>query len=60
VKKEIRIPAGGYVVSTRQKNAAHAFNVLEPENIDSYATFNILPVNEGDEYQVYRIMAKDD
>ena len=60
VKKEIRIPAGGYVVSTRQKNAAHAFNVLEPENIDSYATFNILPVSEGDEYQVYRIMAKDD
>jgi hypothetical protein len=54
-EKEIAIPAGGYWVSTRQKNAAHAFNVLEPENIDSYVTFNILPVNEGDEYQVYRV-----
>ncbi|KAL8334022.1 hypothetical protein RB593_003603 [Gaeumannomyces tritici] len=56
VRKNITIPAGGYLVSTRQKNAAHAFNVLEPENIDSYATFNILPVNTGDEYQVYRVM----
>jgi hypothetical protein len=53
--KNVTIPAGGYVVSTRQKNAAHAFNVLEPENIDSYVVFNILPVNVGDEYQVYRI-----
>lgn len=55
-KKEISIPAGGYLVSTRQKNAAHLFNVIEPENIDSYATFNVLPVDVGDEYQVYRIM----
>lgn len=55
VTKEIRIPAGGYWVNTRQKNAAHAFNVLEPENIDSYATFNILPVDVADEYQVYRV-----
>lgn len=54
--KLVSIPAGGYWVSTRQKNAAHAFNVLEPENIDSYATFNVLPVNAGDEYQVYRVM----
>ncbi|KAF4120923.1 Zinc carboxypeptidase [Geosmithia morbida] len=50
-----KFPVGSYVVSTRQKNAAHAFNVLEPENIDSYATFNIFPVGTGDEYQVYRI-----
>ncbi|CRJ95719.1 hypothetical protein BN1708_002052, partial [Verticillium longisporum] len=55
VSKEVKIPAGGYWVSTRQKNAAHAFNVLEPENIDSYVTFNILPVDVGDEYQVYRV-----
>ena len=54
-QKEVSIPAGGFWVSTRQKNAALAYNVLEPENIDSYATFNILPVNEGDEYQVYRV-----
>jgi hypothetical protein len=56
-EKDIAIPAGGYMVSTRQKNAAHLFNVIEPENIDSYATFNILPVNVGDEYQVYKVAA---
>ncbi|KAM0286037.1 hypothetical protein ACHAQH_001045 [Verticillium albo-atrum] len=57
LSKEVKIPAGGYWVSTRQKNAAHAFNVLEPENIDSYVTFNILPVDVADEYQVYRVPA---
>ncbi|KAK1496661.1 carboxypeptidase [Colletotrichum tamarilloi] len=57
VVKEVRIPAGGFWVSTRQKNAAHAFVTLEPEGIDSYATFNVLPVSVGDEYQVYRVMA---
>ncbi|KAF9881474.1 carboxypeptidase 2 [Colletotrichum karsti] len=57
VKKDVRIPAGGFWVSTRQKNAAHAFVTLEPEGIDSYATFNILPVSVGDEYPVYRVMA---
>ncbi|KAK1978690.1 carboxypeptidase [Colletotrichum cereale] len=55
-RKEIRIPAGGFWVSTRQKNAAHAFVTLEPEGIDSYATFNVLPVSVGDEYPVYRVM----
>ncbi|WQF80610.1 Putative peptidase M14, carboxypeptidase A [Colletotrichum destructivum] len=57
VRKEVRIPAGGFWVSTRQKNAAHAFVTLEPEGIDSYATFNVLPVSVGDEYPVYRVMA---
>lgn len=53
--KVVSIPAGGYWVNTRQKNAALAYSVLEPENIDSYARFNVLPVNAGDEYQVYRV-----
>ncbi|EFQ34017.1 carboxypeptidase [Colletotrichum graminicola M1.001] len=57
VRKEVRILAGGFWVGTRQKNAAHAFVTLEPEGIDSYATFNILPVSVGDEYPVYRVMA---
>ncbi|TQN66099.1 Carboxypeptidase 2, partial [Colletotrichum shisoi] len=56
VRREVRIPAGGFWVSTRQKNAAHAFVTLEPEGIDSYATFNVLPVSVGDEYPVYRVM----
>ncbi|KAJ3535471.1 hypothetical protein NM208_g7119 [Fusarium decemcellulare] len=55
--KTINFPAGAYWVSTRQQNAAQAFVRLEPENIDSFASFNILPVDVGDEYQVYRIPA---
>ncbi|KAF4445759.1 hypothetical protein F53441_10508 [Fusarium austroafricanum] len=55
-RKEIVMPAGSFWVSTRQQAAAYAFTVLEPENIDSYARFNILPVNVGDEYPVYRVM----
>lgn len=55
-RKEIKMPAGSFWVSTRQQAAAYAFTVLEPENIDSYATFNIFPVNVGDEYPVYRVM----
>ncbi|KAI9148104.1 hypothetical protein HJFPF1_11927 [Paramyrothecium foliicola] len=55
-KKIVEIPAGGYWVSTRQQNAAHAFVRLEPENIDSFVSFNILPLLTGDEYQVYRVL----
>ncbi|RSL63239.1 hypothetical protein CEP54_005343 [Fusarium duplospermum] len=57
LRKEIRMPAGSFWINTRQQNAAHALVTLEPEGIDSYVTFNILPVNEGDEYPVYRVMA---
>ncbi|KAG5762178.1 hypothetical protein H9Q72_009730 [Fusarium xylarioides] len=55
-KKEIMMPAGSFWVPTRQAAAGYVFTVLEPENIDSYATFNILPVNVGDEYPVYRVL----
>ncbi|KAM0234895.1 hypothetical protein ACHAPO_006260 [Fusarium lateritium] len=55
-KKEIKLPAGSFLVSTRQKNAGLAFAALEPENIDSYASVNIIPLNVGDEYPVFRIM----
>ncbi|KAK2041955.1 carboxypeptidase [Colletotrichum somersetense] len=57
VRKEVRVPAGAFWVGTRQRNAALAFVTLEPEGIDSYAAFNILPVSVGDEYPVYRVMA---
>ncbi|KAK7994650.1 hypothetical protein PG991_016238 [Apiospora marii] len=53
--REVVLPAGSFRVSTRQKNAALAFTALEPENIDSYVTFNIIPVGRGDEYPVFRI-----
>ncbi|KAG8629297.1 hypothetical protein KVT40_003162 [Elsinoe batatas] len=53
-QKTIELPAGSFRVSTRQKNAALAFNALEPENIDSYVSFNIVPLEPGDEYPVFR------
>ncbi|KAF5003120.1 hypothetical protein FDECE_10311 [Fusarium decemcellulare] len=56
-KRELTLPAGSFLVSTRQKNAGLAFNALEPENIDSYASFNIIPVEEGDEYPVFRVLS---
>ncbi|KAK8121570.1 hypothetical protein PG984_010240 [Apiospora sp. TS-2023a] len=53
--RDIVLPAGSFRISTRQKNAALAFTALEPENIDSYVTFNIIPVGRGEEYPVFRI-----
>lgn len=53
--REVVLPAGSFRVSTRQKNAALAFIALEPENIDSYVTFNIIPVSKGEEYPIFRI-----
>ncbi|KAF5025738.1 hypothetical protein F66182_2205 [Fusarium sp. NRRL 66182] len=50
IRKEMTMPAGSFWVSTRQSAAAYAFITLEPESIDSYATFNILPVSKGDEW----------
>lgn len=54
--REVELPAGSFLVSTRQKNAALAFIALEPENIDSLVAFNIVPVEVGDEYPIYRVM----
>ena len=41
---EVDLPAGSFLMSTRQKNAGLAFVALEPENIDSFVAFNIIPV----------------
>lgn len=57
VEKELELPSGSFLVSTRQKNAALAVVALEPENIDSYVSFNIVPVDTGDEYPIFRIMS---
>lgn len=54
---EVDLPAGSYLVSTRQKNAGLAYIALEPENIDSFVAFNLLPVEVGDEYPIYRVMS---
>ncbi|KAI0201953.1 carboxypeptidase [Astrocystis sublimbata] len=53
-QRHIHLPVGSFRVSTRQKNAALAFVTLEPENIDSYVRFNIVPVKAGDEYPIFR------
>ncbi|KAI5364761.1 Putative peptidase M14, carboxypeptidase A [Septoria linicola] len=55
--RDVELPAGSFWVSTKQKNAALAFVALEPENIDSYVSFNIVPLDVGDEYPVYRVLA---
>ncbi|KAF5678696.1 carboxypeptidase 2 [Fusarium heterosporum] len=53
--RDVVLPVGSFYVSTRQQNAALAFIALEPENIDSYVTFNIIPVKAGMEYPIFRI-----
>ncbi|KAI0878178.1 carboxypeptidase [Hypoxylon argillaceum] len=56
-QREVRLPIGSFLVSTRQKNAALAFVTLEPENIDSYVRFNLVPVQTGDEYPIFRVLS---
>ncbi|GAB7365189.1 hypothetical protein MBLNU230_g6275t1 [Neophaeotheca triangularis] len=58
-RREVSIPAGGFWVSTRQLNAAFAMVLLEPENISSAATYNIVPVDEEDEWPIFRVMKED-
>ncbi|KAF3898069.1 Zinc carboxypeptidase [Trichophyton interdigitale] len=55
VERNIRLPAGSYLVKTNQKNAALAFVALEPENIDSFASFGVIPVSTGDQYPIFRL-----
>ncbi|KAI6784579.1 uncharacterized protein J7T54_006624 [Emericellopsis cladophorae] len=54
-ERNIMLPPGSFRVSAKQKNAAMAFIALELENIDSYMTFNITQVDEGEEYPVFRV-----
>ncbi|KAM9882780.1 carboxypeptidase 2 [Verticillium dahliae] len=57
-EKEVKIPAGGFWVDTRQKNAAVAFVTLEPENSASYVKYNVIPLRKGDEYPIFRVLRK--
>lgn len=56
IEKDVVLPAGSFWVSTAQKNAALAFVALEPENIDSFVTYGIITLEEGDEYPIFRVM----
>lgn len=53
--REVKFPKGAYRVSTKQQNAAFAFVTLEPENLTSYVRYNVIAVEEGEEYPVFRI-----
>lgn len=55
-EKEVHLPAGSFWVSTRQRYAGLTFVTLEPEVKDSYVSFGILPVSEGDEYPIFRVL----
>ncbi|KAI0505971.1 carboxypeptidase [Xylaria bambusicola] len=57
-QREVHLPVGSFLISTRQKNAALAFVTLEPEGIDSYVRFNLIPVQTGDEYPIFRLLSK--
>lgn len=54
--KDIVLPAGSFLVSTRQQNAALAFASLEPENVDSFVSWGIIPVQAAWEYPIFRIL----
>lgn len=53
--RKVTFPPGSFHVSTRQKNAAFAFVMLEPENVVSFVTYGIIPLEEAEEYPVFRI-----
>lgn len=57
IRKDLRLPAGSFRVSTRQKNAAIAFVLLEPEISESFVTFGKIPVRQSWEYPIFREMA---
>lgn len=52
--QEVNLPKGSFWVSSAQKNAGLAFVALEPENIDSYVSFGIVPMEVADLYPIYR------
>lgn len=55
-EKTMTFPAGSYVFEMGQANANFIAMAMEPEAVDSYVTFNYIPVEKGDEVPVYRYM----
>ncbi|KAF2704338.1 Zn-dependent exopeptidase [Pleomassaria siparia CBS 279.74] len=53
LEQEVVLPAGSFFVPSAQKNFGLAVVVLEPENIDSYVSFGIVPMEVGDLYPVF-------
>lgn len=57
-KRTITFPASTAIFTMAQKNANLMAMALEPESTDSYVTFNIIPVQKGDEIPVFRFHGK--
>lgn len=53
-ERTITFPVGTAIFTMAQKNANLMVMALEPESTDSYVTFNIIPVQKGDEIPVFR------
>ncbi|KAF6831266.1 Carboxypeptidase 2-like protein 2 [Colletotrichum plurivorum] len=58
-RRVVRVRRGGFRVDARQKNAAFAFVALEPENRASFARYNVIDLEAGDEYPVYRVLKSE-
>ncbi|KAI4929759.1 hypothetical protein J4E86_011701 [Alternaria arbusti] len=54
-QRAVTVPAGGFYVDTKQKNAGYAFTLLEPEGEASQVYYNKIPLEVGDEYPVFRV-----
>lgn len=54
-EKELELPAGAFLVSAKQKNAALAYVTLEPESDVSFVTFGMIHATTGMEYPIWRI-----
>lgn len=56
IQRNVPIPAGSFRISIRQRNAALASIAWKPENLDSLAKFDIISLEVGDEYCVFRLL----
>lgn len=54
--REVTFPPGSFRVNTKQQHAAAAFVLLEPENRASFVVHHIVPLVEGEEYPVFRVL----
>ncbi|WP_232698114.1 hypothetical protein [Brevibacillus daliensis] len=52
--KTMTFPADSYIFSMAQPNANYIALAFEPESVDSYVSFNFIPVEKGAEVPIYR------
>lgn len=54
LKEEKSFPAGCFIIRLAQKNANLAITLLEPESVNGFVNFNVIPTELGKELPVYR------